>query len=85
MDIAGAGIANELFPRVNAAVPTLTINGSSAGTGNFGNYPAYFYMRGGTSLPFGGHDYGSIARGAASTAAQITAGETYINSKTKAY
>jgi hypothetical protein len=85
MDIAGAGIANELFPRVNAAVPTLTINGSSAGTGNFGNYPAYFYMRGGTSLPFGGHDYGSIARGAASTAAQITNGETYINSKTKAY
>jgi hypothetical protein len=55
------------------------------GTGNYGNYPAYFYARGGTSLFFNGHDYGSIARGAASTAAQITAGETYINSKTKAY
>jgi hypothetical protein len=55
------------------------------GTGNYGNYPAYFYMRAGLTLPFGGNDYGSIARGAASTAAQITNGETYINSKTKAY
>jgi hypothetical protein len=55
------------------------------GTGNYGNYPAYFYMRAGTSLPFNGNDYGSIARGAASTAAQITAGETYINSLTKAF
>jgi hypothetical protein len=71
---------------------TLRINGTQAaqstadqGTGNFGNYPAYFYMRAGTSLPFSGNDYGSIARGAASTAAQIAAGETYINSKTKAY
>ena len=60
-------------------------NGADQGTGNYGNYPTYFYMRAGTSLPFNGNDYGSIARGAASTAAQITDGETYINSKTKAY
>jgi hypothetical protein len=60
-------------------------NANTQGTGNYGNYPAYFYMRGGSSLPFNGHDYGSIARGAASTAAQITNGETYINSLTKAY
>jgi hypothetical protein len=60
-------------------------NTADQGTGNYGNYPAYFYMRAGTSLPFNGHDYGSIARGAASTAAQITAGETYINKLTKAY
>jgi len=73
-------------------VAVLRVNGTQAasqtgdiGTGNFGTYPAYFYMRAGTSLPFSGHDYGSIARGAASTAAQITAGETYMNSKTKAY
>jgi hypothetical protein len=42
-------------------------------------------MRAGTTFPFGGNDYGSIARGAASTAAQITAGETYINNLTKAF
>jgi hypothetical protein len=73
-------------------VVTLRVNGVQAatssadqGTGNYGNYPAYFYSRAGTSLFFNGHDYGSIARGAASTAAQITAGETYINSLTKAF
>jgi hypothetical protein len=61
-------------------------NGTAAkGTGNFGNYAQYFYARAGTSLFFNGNDYGSIARGAASTAAQITSTETYINSKTKAY
>jgi hypothetical protein len=84
MNIAGASIATELIPRVNGATPTLNPSGV-AGTGNFGNYPAYFYMRAGSSLPFNGNDYGSIARGAASTAAQITNGEAYINSKTKAY
>jgi hypothetical protein len=71
---------------------TLRLNGAQVatstadqGTGNYGNYPAYFYMRAGTAFPFNGHDYGSIARGAASTAAQIANGEAYINSKTKAY
>jgi hypothetical protein len=58
---------------------------ANQGTGNYGNYPAYFYMRGGSSLPFSGNEYGSIARGAASTAAQIANGETYINSLTKAF
>jgi hypothetical protein len=77
---------------ISGDTATIRINGvqeardtSNQGTGNYGNYPAYFYMRGGTTLPFNGNDYGSIARGAASTAAQITNGETYINSKTKAY
>ena len=55
------------------------------GTGNFGNYPAYFYARGGTSLFFNGHDYGSIVRGAASTGGQIAAAETWINARTAAY
>jgi hypothetical protein len=77
---------------ISGDLGTLRVNGAQVaqstadqGTGNYGNYPAYFYMRGGTSLPFNGNDYGSIARGAASTAAQITNGETYINSLTKAY
>jgi hypothetical protein len=77
---------------ISGDLATLRVNGvqgaqntGNQGTGNFGNYPAYFYMRAGTSLPFSGNDYGSIARGAASTAAQIAAGEEWINSKTKAY
>jgi len=85
-DISGAAIADEIKPRINGATPTLGISAAGpAGGGNFGTYPAYFYMRAGSSLPFNGNDYGSIARGAASTAAQITAGETYINSKTRAF
>jgi hypothetical protein len=65
-------------------VQAVTVSGDQ-GTGNYGNFPAYFYAREGSSLHFNGHDYGSIARGAASTAAQIAAGEEWINSKTKAY
>jgi hypothetical protein len=89
-----APITNVLasFNDISGDLTTLRINGvaqtsgtGDKGAGNFGNYPAYFYMRAGTSLPFNGHDYGSIARGAASTAAQIAAGEEWINSKTKAY
>jgi hypothetical protein len=77
---------------ISGDVTTLRVNGAQVatsstdqGTGNYGNHPAYFYARAGTSNFFNGNDYGSIARGAASTAAQITDGETYINSKTKAY
>ena len=77
---------------ISGDLATLRVNGVQAaqsttdqGSGNYGNYPTYFYMRAGTSLPFSGYDYGSIARGAASTAAQIAAGEEWINSKTKAY
>lgn len=73
-------------------IATIRVNGTQAvtssadqGTGNYGNYPAYFYMRAGTALPFGGHDYGSICRGAASTAGEITSAETWINQRTKAY
>jgi hypothetical protein len=85
-DIAGADRATEIIPRINGVLnQTGGGGGANTGTGNFGNYPAYFYARAGTSLYFNGHDYGSIARGAASTAAQITAGETWINQRTKAF
>jgi hypothetical protein len=98
---AGAGSAGFAAPITNVVtgignisgdVVTIRVNGTQVGTntadqgtGNYGTYPAYFYARAGTSLFFNGNDYGSIARGAASTAAQIANGEAYINSKTKAY
>ena len=48
---------------------TLRVNGTQAaqstadqGTGNFLAYPLYIGMRGGTSLPFNGHNYGLIVR-----------------------
>jgi hypothetical protein len=74
---------------ISGDLVTLRVNGTVAatssadqGTGNYGTYPAYFYARAGTSLYFNGHDYGSIARGAASTAAQIANGEKYMATKT---
>jgi hypothetical protein len=75
--------APQILLRLNGA--QVAQSTATQGTGNYGNYPAYFYMRGGTLFPFNGNDYGSIARGAASTAAQITNGEAYINTLTKAY
>lgn len=84
-DISASSITGEIAARINGATVGYQTTGGSAGTGNFGNLPAYFYARAGTTFFFNGNDYGSIARGAASTAAQITNGETYINSKTKAY
>ena len=55
------------------------------GTGNYGNYPLYVGRRGGTTLPFNGHLYSLIIRGAASSDSQIISAESYVNSKTGAY
>lgn len=60
-------------------------NASDQGTGNYGNYPLYIGRRGGTSLPFNGHLYQLIIRGAASSDSQIAATEKWTNQKTKAY
>ena len=70
----------------------LRINGTQAASGvadlgtiNYGNYPLYIGSRAGTSLPFNGHLYSLIVRGAQSTDAQIVSAESYVNSKTGAY
>lgn len=75
-DLAGTGRAQEVFPRIDGTIPTLTVRASgAAGGGNFGNHPLYIGRRGGTSLPFNGRLYGLIVRGAASSTAQIIAAE----------
>ena len=77
---------------IGTDVSTLRINGTQVamvatdqGTGNYGNYPLYIGRRAGTSLPFNGHLYSLIVRGAQSTDAQIVSAESYVNSKTGAY
>jgi hypothetical protein len=55
------------------------------GSGNFGNYPLFIGRRGGTSLPFNGHLYQLVIRGAQSTPSQIQAGERWTNNRTGAY
>ena len=74
---------DSLVGRVNGT--QTTTSASDQGTGNYGNYPLYIGSRGGTSLPFNGHLYSLIVRGAQSTDAQIVSAETYVNSKTGAY
>ena len=58
---------------------------STQGSGNYGNYPLYFGMRGGASFPFNGQEYQMIIVGKTLTAAQITSTETFVNNRTKAY
>jgi hypothetical protein len=55
------------------------------GTGNYGNYPLFIGRRNNATLPFNGHLYSLIVRGAQSTDAQIVSAESYVNSKTGAY
>ena len=85
-DIAGAVLADENKPRINATIPPLVVGGAGpAGTGNFGNYPLYIGMRNNASLPFNGWLTSLIVRGAQSTQSQIEATEAWVNGKTGAY
>ena len=63
----------------------VAINAAAQGTGNYGNYPLFVGRRGGASMPFNGHLYSLIVRGAQSTDAQIAAAESFVNSRTGAY
>lgn len=64
----------------------LRVNGSTAatewtidqGTGNFGNYPLYIGRRNGASIPFKGHLYGLIVRGAQTDDNHLTPAEKYL-------
>jgi len=81
------GVGNITSPAVYERVNGVSgsINTGSQGTGNYGNYPIYIGARGGTSLFYNGNLYSLIVRGAQSSDAQITSGETYVNGKTKAF
>lgn len=69
--------------RVNGVQAAQSI--TDQGTGSYGNYPLYIGRRGGTVLPFNGHIYGLLIRGALSSYSQISAVEKFMNSKTGAY
>jgi len=58
---------------------------SSQGSGNYGNYPLYFFRRGGTTTPFNGLEYGFALCDTTPTAGQIDAMETYQNNIVGAY
>jgi len=82
---AGAARAEEVSARINGSSSLLAEATGTAVSGSFTNSPIYIGRRGGTSLPFNGNLYQLIVRGALPDAAQITAAESYVNSKTRAY
>jgi hypothetical protein len=57
-------------------------DGSDLGTGTFGNYPLFVGARNGASLPFSGHLYSLIVRGALSSSILTSATEGWVASKT---
>ena len=67
--------------RKNGADQSLTRAQNGDTTGNFGNYPLFIGSRAGTLIPFNGHLYGLIVRGAQSTLSQIEATELYMKKK----
>jgi hypothetical protein len=85
LNLAGATQQALAQFRSNGINRTLTYDTTNLGVGKFGNYPLYIGRRGGTSLPFNGHLYSLIIRGAQSTVSQIASAESYVNSKTGAY
>lgn len=78
-DIAGATTDDEIKPRVDGAVPTLTTsNNAGAGAGNFGSYVPYIGARGNASLRFNGRVWGEICIGRALSEGEITQAQTYL-------
>jgi hypothetical protein len=82
MNIGGASSQDENAMRLNGSPQSLVYGPADAGSGNFGNYPLYIGRRGGASLPFNGHIYSLIVRGALSDATLITNAESYVAGKT---
>jgi hypothetical protein len=89
--VADAPITNVVtgLGDISGDLATLRINGAQAaqstadqGTGNYGNYPLYIGRRGGTSLPFNGHLYQLLVRGALTEGNLLNQTETYVASKT---
>lgn len=77
-DIAAS--TNKIIYRVNGAQAAAS-GASSVGTGNLGTYPLFIGSRNNASLFLNGYLYSLIVVGAASTAAQISSTESWINGK----
>ena len=84
-DIGQSTRATEVVPRVNGVLNQTNPSGSAeSGTGNFGTYPLNIGVRSATATPslfLNGYLYSLIVVGAASTAAQISSTESWINVK----
>ena len=73
---------------ITPPVVTLRVDGvqvanltDDQGTGNYGNHKLFFGRRGGTSLPFNGHEHQTIIRGAETDLATIEKTELFVRGK----
>lgn len=86
LDLSKASREDECILRVNAVQRILTNwNTTSAGTGNFGNYPLFIGRRNNSTFSFSGRIYSIIVRGVQSTGLQIARTENWVNYRTGAY
>ena len=81
-DISAATLATETVVRADGTIPSRITSGTTAGTGNFGNWPLFIGRRNNASLPFNGKDYGIVIVGKAATITEITDTETWLAAKT---
>jgi hypothetical protein len=81
------GLGNISAPSVTLRINGAQVSSSTAtqGTGNFSNRPLYFGSRQLVAPFLNGQEFQTIIVGKLLTTAEITATETYVNSKTKAY
>lgn len=84
-DLAGASQDAVTDIRRNGAADEVALSGTTPGGGNFGNYPIYIGLRGGTTIPFNGRIYGLIVRGAATDLTAIKQTEAWLNARTGAF
>jgi hypothetical protein len=84
-NIAGVTNADAISMRVNGSSTALNYNLGPLSGGNFGNHPLFIGARNNASAWFTGRIYSLIVRGAASSASEIAATESWVNGKTGAY
>jgi len=68
--------ADSSILRINGA--QVATSASDQGSGNYGNYPAYFFRRGGASNPFNGYEIASLCIGRLCTADELALVEGYF-------
>ena len=84
-DLSAATVATQVQIRTNGSISGNTTSGSVASPTTLGNYPLYYFRRGGASNPFNGYYYGDMIFAGTPTPAQIAWAEAYYNRLSGAY
>jgi hypothetical protein len=86
LNYAGTSLNDEIIVNINGQLTTQANTGTGPlASSNFGNYPLYIGMRGGSTSPLNGRLYSLITRGVQSTESEIANTEQWVNQRTRAY